>query len=318
MKIPPGAVRDGVIAGVLAGTVLAILFYFYDLGQGTPLRTPAFLLGAITGRGELGPSVAVVAVYTVLHYAVWSALGVIACLLLLWADIARNVLLGAAYGLFACSILFYGGLALSGSGVLAAPAWPAVFFGNALAGMVIFAYLHAVSREPGILGLLSFLRTHRTMRQGLISGLVGATIVALWFLVVDSIAREPLFTPAALGSILFAGGRPGPDGVGLGPILGYTLVHFAAFGLFGVILAGITDQIERFPPLVFGLLILFVAFEVFFVAMVAVLGSWVLEEIAWWSVMVGNLLAALGMGAYMWKAHPALRGRLQESTLWQE
>lgn len=318
MSLAKRAIRNGVVAGVLAGTVLVVLFYFYDLGRGEPLRTPAYLLGALIGR-SLEPGFVVIAVYTALHYAVWAGLGVVAVALVRWAGLPRNVLIGAAYGLFACSVLFYGGLVVTGTDVLRAPAWPAVLFGNALAGLVMFSYLHWVSAEPGITGLMSFLEAHPVTRQGIVAGLIGGTAVAIWFLVIDTAIREPLFTPAALGTLLFRGGG-GPENVVIstGTVLGYTLVHYAAFLLFGVILSGLTRQVERHPPLVFGLMILFVVFEVFFIAMVAVLGSWILEALAWWSVLVGNLLAAVTMGAYMWKVHPALRSRLQDSVIWAE
>lgn len=318
LTLPKRSVRNGVVAGLLAGTVLVVLFYFYDLGRGEPLRTPAYLLGALIDR-PLEATVAVIAAYTVIHYAVWAGLGVVAVALVRWANLPRNVLIGAAYGLFACSLLFYGGLIVTGTDVLRAPAWPAVFFGNALAGVVMFSYLHWMSAEPGITGLTSFLETHPLTRQGIVAGLLGGTAVALWFLVIDTALREPLYTPAALGTLLFRGGG-GPENVVISTetVLGYTLVHYAAFLLFGFILSGITEEVERHPPLVFALVILFVVFEVFFIAMVAVLGSWILEALAWWSVLVGNLLAAVTMGIYMWKAHPALSSRLRDSVIWAE
>ena len=320
MSLPPRAVRDGLIAGLLAGFVLAVLFYFYDLGQGAPLRTPTFLWGAVLQRGEVEPTTGVVIGYTILHFLVWAALGLLAQGLIQWARLPRNVLIGAAYGLFACSLIFYLGLIRAPDEmVLSAPGWPAVFFGNALAGIVMFTHLHWVSTEPGIIGVMSFLQAHRTARQGIIVGLIGAFTVAAWFLIVDFIAGQPFFTPAALGTLLFRGGG-GPEDVvvSAGPVLGYTFVHFSFFILFGELIAGLTEQVEKFPPLIFGLMILFVVFEVFFIALVAILGSWILRELAWWAILIGNLLAAIAMGLYMWRVHPALAGQLNSEVLWGE
>lgn len=320
MSLPARTVRDGIIAGLLAGFVLAVLFYFYDLGQGEPLRTPAFLWGSLIVQAEVEPSVGVIAAFTVVHFVVWGLLGLLAAALIEWAGLPRNLLIGAAYGLFACSLVFYLGLIRAPDDlVLSAPGWPAVFFGNALAGVVMFTHLHWCSTEPGVTGMLSFLRAHPTMRQGIVAGLIGAVTVALWFLVIDTLLREPLYTPAALGTVLFQGGG-GPEDVTIsaGPVIGYTLVHFAFFLLFGVIVSGLTEQVEKFPPLVFGLLLLFVVFEVFFVAGTAILGGWVLRELAWWSVLVGNFLAAAAMGFYLWKAHPKLASRLSNEVLWAE
>ncbi|MCG8468272.1 MAG: hypothetical protein MJB57_08690, partial [Gemmatimonadetes bacterium] len=221
---------------------------------------------------------------------------------------------------FACSLVFYLGLIRAPDEVvLSAPGWPAVFFGNALAGVVMFTHMHWVSTEPGVVGVMNFLKTHEITRHGIYAGLIGAVVVAIWFLLIDTVLREPLYTPAALASVLFQGGT-GPADVEIStvPVLGYTLAHFAFFLLFGVALSGLTEQVAKFPPLVFGVLILFVVFEVFFIAMVAVLGRWVLESLAWWAILVGNILAALAMGGYMWKVHPELKERLTSEAVWAE
>ncbi len=59
-------------------------------------------------------------------------------------------------------------------------------------------------------------------------------------------------------------------------------------------------------------------FETFFVFMAAMLGTWLMEELAWWSVLAGNLLGALVMGGYLWKAHPELQEKLRDEVLWAE
>ena len=124
---------------------------------------------------------------------------------------------------------------------------------------------------------------------------------------------------AALATILFrGGGGPANVEIALGPVLGYTLAHFTFFFLFGVLLSGLTQQVAKFPPLAFGVLILFVVFEVFFIAMVAVLGRWILEELAWWSVLLGNVLAAFAMGGYMWRVYPELAERLTSDSVWSD
>jgi len=320
VSLPARTIRDGLIAGLLAGFVLAVLFYFYDLGQGAPLRTPAFLWGAIVNRATADPTPGIVLGYTAIHFVAWGVLGVLAALLIHWAGLPRNLLIGAAYGLFTCSFVFYLGLIRAPDElVLSAPGWPAVFFGNTLAGIVMFTHLHWVSTEPGVTGVLSFLRAHPVTRQGIVAGLIGGVVVAAWFLLIDSVLRAPLFTPAALATVLFqGGGAPGAVEIAAGPVLGYSLVHFTFFILFGVLLSGLVMQVERFPPLVFGLLILFVVFEVFFIAMVAMLGRWILEELAWWSILIGNILAAVAMGTYMWRVHPELAKRLTSEALWAD
>jgi hypothetical protein len=320
MSLPPRTIRDGLIAGLLAGFVLAVLFYFYDLGQGVPLRTPAFLWGAIVNAAEVAPTTGVIIAYTLLHFSAWSLLGILAAALVHWTALPRSPLIGAAYGLFACSLVFYVGLVRAPDHlILSAPGWPAVFFGNALAGIVMFTHLHWVSTEPGIVGVVDFLEAHPITRRGLVAGLIGAVAVAAWFLLIDFLLREPFYTPAALASILFqGGGAPEAVRIEAEPVLGYSLVHFAFFTLFGVMFSALVEQVEKFPPLVFALLILFVVFEVFFIAMVAMLGRWILQELAWWSILLGNVLAAGAMSTYMWKVHPELRERLTSEAVWAD
>ncbi len=319
-RVPMRRLKAGLVGGLLAGVMLAVLFFFHDLGQGAPLRTPAFLWGAVFAQGEANPTVGNILGYTIIHFIAWAGLGAAAAALMHYVGLPRNLFIGLAYGLSTSSFLFYLGLIRApDSLVIAAPGWPVVFFGNALAGVVMFTYMHWVSTEPGVTGLMEFLRTHSTTRQGVVAGLAGATAVAIWFLIIDSIMREPFFTPAALAMVLFRGGT-GAGGVEItmGAVLGYTVAHYAFFVFFGIVLSALTDQVSRFPPLVFGVLILFVAFEVFFIAIVAVLGGWVLEELAWWSILLGNGFAALVMGLYIWRVHPELLGRLTEGNIWGE
>jgi hypothetical protein len=306
-----------VVAGVAAGALLAVLFYFYDLGQASPLGTPAFLYGALTGQENTAPTLAVVATFTVLHFLAWAALGVLAAALIEYLGLARSLLVGAAYGLFACSLVFYAGLIISGSELLSAPGWPAVFFGNTLSGIAMFAVLHWLSTDAEAPDFIGFLRPHRALRHGITAGLLGAVTVAVWFLILDTLLREPLYTPAALATVVLeGGGGPADVTITAGRVVGYTILHFAFFMLAGLLLDGMTEQVQRFPPLIFGLLILFVVYETLFVALVAILGAWVLSAIAWWSVLVGNLLAAVAMGLYMWRAHPGLAEKLTSEALW--
>lgn len=312
------SVRDGAIGGLIAAATLIVLFFFYDLIRGDALGTPAFLAGSLLGRGDAVPTMALVASYTVIHFLAFAALGALAGVLFDIADVPRNVLFGAAYGLFAASLGFYTSLTITGSDVLRAPAWAAVFFGNALAGVIIVSYL-AMRGGDTEGSVIARALGSKVVKDGVIVGLIGASVVALWFLIVDMITIQPLFTPAALGSLLLGGASGITDiDTTVTVVIGYTIFHFATFIVLGVVLSALVTQAERFPPFVFALVILFIVFETFFIAVVAMLGTWVLDLLAWWSVLVGNLLAAVAMGAYLWRAHPRLRKELAGGALWAE
>lgn len=311
------SVLQGVIAGVIGGTIVAVFFFVLDAARGDPFQTPGYLAEAVFGDGGVRPWFNMIAAFTILHYVVFAAIGAGAVVLFRWAGLPQTLLLGALYGLFVCSIIFYLSLVVRGPEVLPADWWSDVLIGNLLAGIGMGGYLYRATPNtgagPGILGI----RTHPTIREGVWTGLIGAVAVAGWFLAVDAIAREPLFTPAALGSALLTGaGGAAEVRVTVGTVLGYSAIHLSAFLLFGVVLAGLVAQAEKFPPLIWALVLLFVVFEVFFVGMVALLGVWILEEIAWWAVLVGNLLAAAGMGGYLWKAHPALAEDVRAGKIW--
>ncbi len=88
------------------------------------------------------------------------------------------------------------------------------------------------------------------------------------------------------------------------PLIGeYTLVHGAAFLAFGWVAAVLLDRADREPRLLFLFVLLFCCFEVFFVALVAITAEWLLESLAWWTILLGNLLAALTMLAFFFREH---------------
>ena len=148
---------------------------------------------------------------------------------------------------------------------------------------------------------------HNAFREGLVAGILGATSVALWFLIVDSVSGRPFYTPALLGTALLGVlGPAGSEGM-LVHVAIYTLFHYAAFCAAGVVLVLIVHRAETEPAVLAGLLILFVAFETGFYGLAALLSqAELLGNLAWYQIAAGNLLAAAAMGIYVWRTHPAL------------
>jgi hypothetical protein len=48
---------------------------------------------------------------------------------------------------------------------------------------------------------------------------------------------------------------------------------------------------------------LFCCFEVFFAALVVAFAEWLFEAVPWWTILAGNLLAALVMMGYFFRGH---------------
>lgn len=148
---------------------------------------------------------------------------------------------------------------------------------------------------------------HNALREGFIAGVLGATSVALWFFIVDSVSGRPFHTPALLGTALLGVlGPAGSEGM-LTHVAIYTLFHYAAFCVVGVVLMLIVHRAKTEPAVLAGLLILFVAFETGFYGLTALLSQdELLGSLAWYQIAAGNLLAAASMGIYVWRRHPAL------------
>jgi hypothetical protein len=153
---------------------------------------------------------------------------------------------------------------------------------------------------------------HNVVREGMYAGVIGATLVAIWFLIVDTVAGRPFFTPGVLGDALLSVLDPKlPPENNFVNVVAYTVFHYGAFMVGGLIVSIVVNVAETRPSVLAGFLIIFVAFEIGFHGMVALLQeTTVLRNLAWYQVMIGNVIAAIGMGAYLWRLHPQLGSEL--------
>ncbi len=297
----------GLVAGIVGATVMALWFLVIDASLGAPFRTPSLLAHSLFGVEHLEGRPGAIALYTLIHYAAFVVVGVVAAWTLKRMDAAPSFLLGLLVGFILFDLVFFASVAVTGIDVVAELGWVEVLAGNLMAGAAIMGYLHFTGAVRAVTWWEA-LADHRIVREGLVSGLVGAGIVALWFLAVDSAQGRPLFTPAALGSAIFLGaGDLAAVEVNVWTVLGYTVLHVTAFAVVGLVAAAIATEAERTPALILGAVLLFVAFEAFFLGLLAVVAEFLLGPLAWWTIAVGNLLAVVAIGYYLWRQHPALR-----------
>lgn len=149
-------------------------------------------------------------------------------------------------------------------------------------------------------------KRHRTAREGVVAGVLGGTFVAAWFFIVDIVARHPFHTPRLLGAALFSLLGPlGSESPTL-YVVAYTVVHYALFIAAGLIATAVVHAAHREPTILAAAFILFVVLELAFYGFVSLLAHTLLQELAWYSVAIGNVLAAAAMGTYLWRRHPAL------------
>lgn len=306
----PAVLVHGTVGGFLAGLVVVVWFFVVDTIAGYPFLTPRLLAGMLLNQDFAQVTPGLVAAYTVLHFAVFALFGVG----MAWVSAAltapSRLLLGVLFGLLLQEIVFYAGLLLLHAPHLGVIPWPHVIGANIAAGLVLMTYLHRAEHDPRPLGIPA-LQLPAVVSRGVVTGLVGAVVVAVWFFFLDIISGTPLRTPAALASA-FLIGASGPAGivVTFGLVAAYSVVHVVAFAIAGVVFVALAEQLERAPAM--GLLVLLTAIvlDSLVLATIGVGAQWVLGSIGWWSVVVANLLAVLAMGWQVWRTHPVLQRRL--------
>ena len=143
--------------------------------------------------------------------------------------------------------------------------------------------------------------------DGVFAGLIGASAVALWFLVVDAALREPLFTPSLVASAVLKGVPATADhAIELTMVAAFTALHSLAFIAFGVVASWLVDQFEQTPDLPLIAIAVFIALEGGFVTATKLFVPDVAEVIGHGFIVAGNVFAAVGMGFYLrdWQRHP--------------
>jgi hypothetical protein len=153
----------------------------------------------------------------------------------------------------------------------------------------------AETRRPGVI------------REGLVTGIIGATAVAVWFLIVDTINGHPLYTPRALGAAVFGVLGPPAGERAATFLVAYTIFHYALFCIAGIVVAAIVAQGDDQPAVLAGLAVAFVVFQVAAFFFASALAQWnTFGTMAWYDILGANVLACALMGAYLYRHHPGI------------
>lgn len=145
--------------------------------------------------------------------------------------------------------------------------------------------------------------------EGVLAGFVAASAVAVVFLVVDMVAGEAFRTPRQLGTMLLAlfGADAPASGDIATPLALYTLFHFIAFFVAGIIAAAVVQITMKQPVAILLFVILFFAFEVAFTGFVAFLDVTSTGGMTPLQVALGNVVASVAMALFFRARHPKLR-----------
>jgi hypothetical protein len=307
-------VREGVIAGLIGAAAVAILILVFDIASGAPLQSPAILGSAIL-KGIRDPNLATVSAgtvvgYTIIHGLGFIVVGLIASYLVASAEREPAMVLALLIFFAAFEVFFLALIAFWALPVLGVLAWWEILAGNLVAAAAMLYYFHRCHPElaRNLIG-----RWVDVVREGVVAGFLGGSVVAVWFLLYDAIRLRPLHTPALLGAAVLQGLRD-PELLipRLDVVVGYTVFHFAVFAFFGIAVAAFLLGAEREPRILLGLFVLFLCFQIFFFGFLQALDALLAGELPWWNVAVGNLLASVAMITYFFMGHRSLGARLLE------
>lgn len=138
------------------------------------------------------------------------------------------------------------------------------------------------------------------VQDGFVAGVIGGAIVAVFFLILDSIAGHPFFTPTLLGSVLILGKSAAEVTSAQAPIVvTYSAIHMLVFIAAGIAAAWAVRQFEEHPHLGVLLVFLFIFFEASFMGVVFAFGPQLIYALGAWLIAAANLLSAAGMAVYL-------------------
>jgi len=307
-------VIDGAVAGIIGAVVVALWFLIFDTIRGHPLETPALLAATIlhgTHPAQVHHAIGLLTLeYSLIHFAAFIAFGIAGGLLLETCETESSLLFSLAIFFAAFEVFFIAVVLFLGPNVMAELTWWGIIVGNLLATTAMLSYFFW--RHPALAwNLLG--AWIGVAREGVTAGLVGAVVVALWFMGYDLASGNSFHTPAILGAMVFQNASV-TDGIKatLPLVLGYTILHFFAFVAFGVALAILLAASEWEPFMALGAMLLLAVFEVFFVGFVSLVDQSALEVLGWWKIVAGNILALIAMTTYFIRSHRGLGVKLVE------
>ncbi len=296
---------DGLVAGLLGGLTVAVWFLIFDFSSGHPFRTPEMLDAALLHVSPApAGSVALVlrlGEYSLIHFACFGLFGLIVA----WLLIAARPTPGHIFGLVAVLAVFE--VFFVALVMLLRPElrpWIKGFnllVANLLATAVMSTYFFI--RNPDIGGNLLGSRLS-VVSEGILAGLLGGTIVAIWFLLLDINLGEPLRTSAALGAAFLGNGNPNEHLTFFA--MGYTVMHFAVFIVLGIVSAFVLSASHSQPPYRIGLVLLFAVLEIFFFGVMTMVDDSLFDVVSSVRVTLGNLFACVAIVGFLYLRHRGL------------
>jgi hypothetical protein len=144
----------------------------------------------------------------------------------------------------------------------------------------------AYSRVRGR-AIVSLAGDHDSLREGTTLGIIVATAIWVWLVVVDAVAGQPFQTFAALGGITV-----------------FTVVHYLLNIVYGVVIVSAVHGATREPSVALALVFGLVTFEIALAMLTVLLSHLGLGELAWVRIFGGSLVGAAVALFLLSRRHP--------------
>lgn len=304
---------EALYAGIFGGSAVALFFLVIDIMAGQPLFTPSLLGSVLVFGAEPNDVLPVrfdaVAYFSIVHIAAFTVLGALLSFVVHEVELHSKhpaVVMLVFFGIIEAGFFVVTPLLLPG--VITVLGMTRVAGANLLAALALALFFvlthHAETRGKFKHDLPDFLF------DSFFSGAIGGSVVALFFLAVDSLDGRPFFTPALIGHVLFKG-LPADTALNLKltAVPQVLIVHFAWSAAMGTIITWVVHEVElhsRHPVEV--LLVLFVLIEVSFLLVAPIVMQGVIMQLGIVRVGFANLLAAGSITLFFLWSHEEVPG----------
>jgi hypothetical protein len=302
---------DGAVAGIIGAFVIALWYLIFDAARGQPLGSLGSLGATLFGSANGAPAGAALTLgRLIFHVGVFALIGIGGAVILETAEhdeklFPTMMVLVPVFEIFCILIL----MLIGPSSHVSLPWWK-FLIGAFMATSAMLAFF--LERHPTLAYHLAGPWTG-VAREGAVAGVIGAAVVAVWFLVCDIVAGEIFRTPALLGAAIFQGVfDPGGVHVTLPLVLGYTALHFFTFVMFGIATAVLLLAADYEPVFALAAIFLLAIFEIFFVGALAAFDQAALTALGFWKILAGNVLAMAAMLGYFETRHRGWWSRFRE------
>ncbi len=302
---------DGAVAGIVGAFVIALWYLIFDAARGQPLGSMGSLAATLFGSaGGANAGAGLTLARLGFHFCVFALIGVVAAVILETAETDETLfptmmVLVPVFEIFCIMILM-----LIGPSAHVSLPWWKFLIGDLMATSAMLVFF--LERHPTLASHLEGPWTG-VAREGALAGVIGALVVAVWFLVCDVAAGEIFRTPAVLGASIFQGiFDPSQVRVTLPLVLGYTALHFFAFVMFGIATAVLLLAADYEPVFALAAIFLLAIFEIFFVGALAAFDQAALAALGFWKILAGNVLAMVAMLGYFETRHRGWLARFRD------